>query len=288
MKHIILLLLSGIGFFQQILCQQHYNIPVSQYFANRYLANPAFAGSHTSPYVYALANRSWLGFEGAPVLVQFTGDMAFTKHAAGGIQLLSDNANELQRMLARLSYAYTIHTGGEKESLKLGFSLSTYRERITNSEPDGVIDPSVKALNETSWRFDGDFGAVYSSDHFFASATVFNLNRWYSKLLSKQPVDLETLSIMTGYTFDTDNEISIQPLAAAKFYTRTHWLLRAGGEFNYDKKLQVSLLWQNNQSIYGSIRLPLKETGEVNFSYGSGNKQGYGQLFEVGLGVHLK
>jgi type IX secretion system PorP/SprF family membrane protein len=285
---LLYLLLTVTGALQQALSQQHYNNPISQFFRNRYLINPAFAGNHTRPYVYGLVNRSWIGFEGAPTLVQFSGDTYMGKNTGAGIQLLSDKAGEMQRMLAKLSYSYKISLGGTDEFMRLGISLTSYKEQLSPEIiREGVSDELIKSFNSRGWRFDGDFGAVYQNKTFFFSAALVNLNRWYSDLLKQMPVDMETFSLTTAYTYVTDEKVTIQPLLSAKFYSRTPWLCKVGAELGYNNQFHASLLWQNNNSIQGGLGMQLKDFGEINFFYGSANAQGAAQQMEVGLGINL-
>jgi type IX secretion system PorP/SprF family membrane protein len=290
MKQFILLSLvfTVTGALQQALSQQHYNNPISQYYRNRYLMNPAFAGDHTSPYIYGLVNKSWMGFEGAPTLVQFSGDMHFGKNTGGGIQLLSDKAGQMQRTMAKLSYSYKIKLGGDDELLRLGFSLSTYREQISQQMlQESADDPDIKTFNDQGFRFDGDFGAVYKNKNFFFSAELVNLNRWYSDLLKKMPVDLETFSLATSYKYITDEKVTIEPMMAVKFYTRTTCVWKIGAELGYNNQVQASFMLQNNKTVQAGLGMQLQGFGEVNVFYGSANGQGAGQQMELGLGINL-
>jgi hypothetical protein len=172
--------------------------------------------------------------------------------------------------------------------MRLGISLTSYKEQLSPEIiREGVSDELIKSFNSRSWRFDGDFGAVYQNKTFFFSAALVNLNRWYSDLLKQMPVDMETFSLTTAYTYVTDEKVTIQPLLSAKFYSRTPWLCKVGAELGYNNQFHASLLWQNNNSIQGGLGMQLKDFGEINFFYGSANSQGAAQQMEVGLGVNL-
>jgi hypothetical protein len=88
--------------------------------------NPAFAGNHKQPYLYGLVNKSRTGFEGAPAIAQFTGDLNLSKTANTGMQVLNDKAGALDRIQAKISCAYRIKPGSEEGNLRLGFSLASY------------------------------------------------------------------------------------------------------------------------------------------------------------------
>lgn len=268
--------------------QLYYNNQAARFFRNNYLANPAFAGSRNQPFLYGLVNRSWIGFDGAPTLIQFAGDLPFGAHSGAGLQVASDKSGVLQRTYAKLSYAYKIKLGGPSEWIKLGFSLTGYRQRLDNTAitDGGAIDPTAKAFNDQDWHVDGDFGAVYQTEGFQFSATAFNLRRWFPPL-NEQPVDLETVACMASYAFQTSSNIELKPLLSARFFTKSNWVAAVGGQFTYDHLFHASAVWQNTGSISGTLGFMVKQLGELNFTYASNNKQGYGQQYEVGLGVAL-
>ncbi|BAV08169.1 hypothetical protein FLA_4202 [Filimonas lacunae] len=268
--------------------QLYYNNQSARFFRNNYLANPAYAGSRNQPFLYALVNRSWIGFDGAPTLIQFAGDLPFGAHSGAGLQVASDKSGMLQRTYAKLSYAYKIKLGGNSEWIKLGFSLTGYRQRLDAAavSSGGAIDPAAKAFNDQNWHIDGDFGAVYQTEGFQFSATTFNLRKWFPDF-SNQPVDLETLALMTSYTFQTSDNIELKPLLAARFFTKSNWVAAVGGQLSYDHLFHASAIWQNTGSVVGTLGLMVKQLGELNFTYATNNKQGYGQQYEVGLGVAL-
>lgn len=270
--------------------QQYFNAVGSQYFRNTYLVNPAFAGAHENAFIYGLHNSSWTGFDGAPKLVQFTVDTRFGAHSGAGVQFLSDKAGVLQRTTLRVSYSYTIETGGEKEFLRLGFSGVGYREQLDNNAltDGGTIDNAVKAFNDRNWNVDADFGVVFQHDRFYASAASSNLRRWLPKIVDDQPIDLPTFHVMTSYKFPLADEYELSPLASARFYTRKQWMLGLGAQFEMKKVFHASLIWQNNSSVVGGLGVLLKDIGELNFMYTTNNKHNAGQQYEVGMGVNIK
>ncbi|BAV06232.1 type IX secretion system membrane protein, PorP/SprF family [Filimonas lacunae] len=271
--------------------QLYYNNPVARFYRNTYLANPAYAGAQEQPFVYALVNRSWIGFDGAPTLVQLSGDMNFGKSSGAGIQLANDKSGVLKRSYAKFSYAYKIKLAGENHAVRLGFSLSAFRQQLDGSAiiDGGVVDAGAKQFNEQGWKADGDFGATYQFKGFAFSAAAFNLRQWFPDVNSN-PANQETMNLMASYAWQpADNkQIELKPLVAARFFTKASSIIGGGAQFTYDKTVHASAIWQNTGNITGTVGLMLKSIGgEINFSYVTNNKQGYGQQFEVGLGIGL-
>lgn len=268
--------------------QLHYNTTASQFFRNRYLMNPAYAGSDSSLRIYGIINRSWIGFDGAPTTFMLSADRHIGNNGGAGLQVATNEAGILRRTQASLSYSYKIPLTGEDEYFRMGMSVSGYWEQLKPSVvSEEANDPAVQAFNGKGMRFEGDFGAYYHHKKYFFSASMFNLGKWFSDLPDILPVDLETLRLTAGYTFTPDEDFTIQPLVAAQLYTKTPWLFRAGAEATYSGRISASFFWLNNKTIQAGCGLKISEGCEVNIFYGSSNPQKVGEMMEVGLGLRL-
>jgi type IX secretion system PorP/SprF family membrane protein len=270
------------------IAQSYFNNPVSQYFRNQYLWNGAYAGAKAKPFVYGLVNKSWTGFDGAPTLVMLTGDLSFGKNSGAGLQFVSDKSGSLQRTIAKFNYSYKV-VMSETENLRLGIGLSGFKERLSSevTSNNGQFDPTVKSFNDRSWEVDGEFGAVYENSNFSFGASFFNL-RTALKNLESRPTDLPVIQLVTSYKFDLQNDLGLKPLASFRHYMNSKNLLTAGAQLEYDKTFHASAMYQTNGSVLGGLGVMLKELGEVNFFYSGNNSQGYGQQYEVALGIHIK
>lgn len=268
--------------------QSYFNNPISQYYRNPYLWNGAYAGAKQTPFVYGLVNRSWIGFDGAPTLVMLTGDLSFGKNSGAGLQVVSDKSGALQRTIAKLNYSYKV-VMSEAENLRLGIGVSAFRERLSNDmvSNNGQFDQTVKSFNDNGWDVDGEFGAVYENSNFSFGASFFNL-RTAMKNLENRPTDLPVIQLVSSYRFDLENQLALKPLASFKHFMNSKNLLTAGCQLEYDKVFHASAMYQTNGSVLGGLGVGLKDLGEVNFFYATNNKQGYGQQYEIALGIHIK
>jgi hypothetical protein len=84
-----------------------------------------------------------------------------------------------------------------------------------------------------------------------------------------------------------DDSTTIKPLASYKVFSASGGVLTLGVQLERNRLFNAGLLWQNSGSITGSVGLRIAKLAEINFSYASNNKFGYGQLYEVGLGFGL-
>ncbi len=265
--------------------QRYFNNPIAQYFRNDYLWNPSFAGQATRPRIYALMNSSWTGFENAPRLINFSGDLAFGNNSGAGLQLISDKSGVLQRNLGAISYSYKVKFSDE-EFLRLGTSLELYKERLDNNviNASGDVDPVVKEFNSRGWQFDGDFGLAYQNNNFMLGGAVFNLS---SKNFKVATSDLALAQVQTSYKwyFDEENKMSISPLLSYKMYKQHENIFTGAAQFELDKVFHASLYWQSTGNMMGGLGVEIKDWIEANFFYSGKMKYGYNPQYEIGLKV---
>lgn len=292
MKKIIfysILLLVNIAFYQSVKAQSYFNNPISQYYQDRFLWNAAYAGANDYAHIYQLLNKSWIGFDGAPTLFMMAADTRFGKNSGVGAQVISDKSGVLQRTTAKLSYSYKVKLD-DKQLLRFGIAASMYRERLDESayiNSNGQADANVKTFNGKGWMADGDAGVVYENERFSFGAAATNLRKIFEKGNDQQS-DLQTFQLNAAYTIQLEGDMHIQPLVSYKHFLNSKDLFLGGAQFEYEKMFHASLLYQNTGSVQGGIGVPVKEIGEVNFFYGSNNRQGYGQQYEIALGIHIK
>lgn len=267
--------------------QRYFNNPLSQYYRDGYLWNPALAGQEGTR-VYALLNKSWAGFEGAPKQISLAGDMKMGDRSAVGVQFVSDKSGILQRNMGSLSYAYGINFS-ETDKLSMGLSVSFYKERLDNSAVNqgGQVDEAVKSFNEKGVQFDGDFGIAYEGKQLKLSAAAWNLSN-VLKSTENRSADLAIGQVQAAYSFECEEKMSLQPMVAYKMFYKQDNLLTAGVQYEYENVFHAGVFWQSTGNAAGGVGVMLKEYGELNFFYNGANKYGYNKQYEVGLKVKLK
>jgi type IX secretion system PorP/SprF family membrane protein len=262
--------------------QQYFNAPIGQYFRNGFLWNPAYAGSKDHPFIYALLKQSWIGFDGAPSLAMLSGDMAFGKNSGAGFTFSSDKSGLLRRTIFSVDYSYKL-VFSKTERLRLGISLGTFKERVNNT---GISDPFIPTYNDKGMTFDGNLGAVYEKEKFSFSGVLYNLQTSFKK---GDQADVAKAHFMASYNFilSSNDQVGISPLISYKTFSASSGIFELGTQVEYKKICNAAFIWQSTGSLAASLGLMLQKIGEVNFSYGTNNKYGYGQQYEIGLGIIL-
>lgn len=268
--------------------QRYFSQPISQYYRNGYLWNPALAGKEGTR-LYGLINKSWIGFDGAPTQVSLSGDVKMGANFGVGAQVTSGKSGAFERYMGALSYAYRVQLAEDK-NLRIGGNVSFYKERLDKSSlyNNGEADPFGLSFNDNKVSVNGDLGLSYDGGGLTLGATSYNLGA-YLQEPGERSADLAIGQVMASYSFKgEDDKISFQPLLAYKMFYHHDNILTAAMQVEYDKVFHAGVYWQSTGNPMGSVGVMLMDLGEVNFFYSGKNKYGYNQVYEVGLKAKLK
>ncbi len=291
MKKILPLIITSLLLMQQQATAQQLQVEntMSQYFRNRMLWNAAYTGDEGNK-LYVLQNRSWVGFEGAPVLTSFNGEFKFGQNSSAGLQVLSDQTGILVRTYGILNYGYRIKLS-EENSLRLGISLSLSGDRLNNKYLDGssLLDPMIASSINDRPRFDGNFGAIYRSGKFDVGVALYHLG----DQLRKEAITSNAAKYQVGLYYnlsETADKMQIKPVLMYKTYTNTESVLEGGAQVEYNKLLHVMAMYQSIGNVRAGAGLRKNGLGEANFFYNTNVKIANvsSQQYEMGLAVYLK
>lgn len=168
MKRLLLLVIIA-GLLSSANAQQDPQVSMNKY--NILPVNPGFAGSNGAICASLLYRQQWLGFDGAPKTMIFSGDMALPEFNSGaGINIISDNVGFEKNVYLNLNYAYHLQVGDGDLGIGIGLGLinkSLDGEWITPDKLNGIqqnpyADPAIPH-SEAHIVFDADFGLFYRS-----------------------------------------------------------------------------------------------------------------------------
>lgn len=276
-------------FYHGLHAQQQIENSMSQYFRNRILWNPGFTGIDGNK-AFALQNRSWIGFDGAPVLTAFSGEVNFGNNSSAGLQVVSDVTGILYRTFGVFSYAYRIKFEEEKQ-LRIGISLSVAGDRLDNRyvDPAIAIDPLIANNMNQKAYYDGNLGLVYTAHDLTLSTTFFRIGETIS---GKENGDANLAYLKMGayYDFhgDEDAKIHFKPMVMGRLYKATQSVFDLGAELTYNKLINAMMLYQTTGNIRTGAGLKIENWGEVNFFYNTNTKiaNSNSQQYELSVGFH--
>ncbi len=270
--------------------QQQMENTMSQYFRNRMLWNPGFTGADGNK-IYALQNRSWVGFEGAPVLTNISGEVNFGANSAVGLQFMSDVTGVLYRTFGVLNYAYKVKLSQE-QNIRIGISLAFAGDRVNSKYIDqgGAVDPLIVASIDNKIQFDGNIGAVYNNKKLTLGLSFYRLRENFT---TKDGGSANLAIAQMGGTYDIhiggDEKLSLKPLAMVRLYRTTSALIDLGAQFEYNKQVNVMAVYQSTGNIRAGAGIAMSNLGEANFFYNTNVKvaNAASQQYEIGIGLYL-
>ncbi len=259
--------------------QQQIENSMSHYFRNRMLWNAGFTGIDGSK-LYVMQNRSWVGFEGAPVTTNISGETNFGLNSSVGLHVTADLTGIINRTQAILNYAYRVNFD-ESHQLRVGVALAIAGDRINNKylEQGGTADILLLNSINAKTQYDGNLGLVYINNKLNIGMSFYRLRE---NLKSGNIFTANLAIAQFGGTYDlyfNENEdLNSSPV------------LDLGAQFEYNKKLSAMLIYQSVGNIRAGAGITIKGLGEANFFYNTNIRiaNAASQQYEIGLGFHLK
>jgi type IX secretion system PorP/SprF family membrane protein len=243
-----IVLLADMGFSQQL--------PLfSQYMMNRFLINPAVAGSEGYTSFNLTAREQWIGFKDAPkthalsVQTRILKNSFIAKSASvrrkvipgsrsgkvglGGY-IFNDQTGLVSRTGFQFTYAYHIFI--RKGQLSFGLTGMVYqfkvdREKLRLYEQN---DDLINNFDNTLIIPDADFGVYYSDPKFYVGMSAAQLFQSSLKF-GKRGYDNYKLKrhyyLMSGYNFDISDNIIIEPNILLKATENLNLQMDLGAKF---------------------------------------------------------
>jgi type IX secretion system PorP/SprF family membrane protein len=268
--------------------QQQMENSMSQYFRNRTLWNAGFTGIDRAK-IYAMQNRSWVGFDGAPVMTNISGELNFGENSSAGLQIMSDVTGLLYRTFGVLNYAYRVKLQEERQ-FRIGISLALSGDRLNSKYIDqgGAVDPLIMNNINSNAQFDGNLGIVYKSKKLAIGASFYRLKENF-KSGNNNAANLAFAQLGGTYDifFNNNEQVNLMPLLQLRFYRETKPVYDVGAQFEYKKLINFMAVYQSTGNIRTGTGFSLKKQVAFNFFYNTNIKvaNASSQQYEIGLGL---
>ena len=244
-QHIIILLLILTFHTAKLYCQQQ---PLySQFTFNKYLFNPAVAGSEPVNIIQLSAYEQWLGFKGAPKFHTASFNTRIFKQSRrprrsvrltlkifkpGTVgQLFNEKYGTLTHTGLTGTYSYHIKMGPQQ--LSFGFSPVISNLGLRSSDivlPDNYFDQLIEGDNTRRWIIDFDFGFYLMRRDYFAGYSVHHISE---------------SALQWGGTIDADYRIGRQHyfMGGYKYYYSSNWVFEPSMliKLSEDRKNQMDI-----------------------------------------------
>jgi type IX secretion system PorP/SprF family membrane protein len=252
-----------------------------QYLYNKFMINPAHAGSDGFTSLNMTAREQWLGYTGAPrtyslsfqtrvlkrgykLSKNFFNQTVYTPKKNGrvgfGGYIFSDRNGYIQRTGFEAAYSYHLWI---KNYTQLSFGLAfTGYHFIINATEQSFTDPNEPWLNDSNLRRgifvpDFDFGVYLLNPHFDFGFSILQILGAAAKIgdnaYKNYRMDRHFYTF-GSYNFNITNKIEIEPSTLFKISEQLKPQIDMGLTISYDEKVWAGVTYRTGGSLISNIR----------------------------------
>lgn len=264
MYRIIIVLIAA---FTCVGAQAQQQVMFTQYLYNMLPLNPAYAGSHESMSVTALAREQWTGLDGAPATQTFNIHSPLPgKNAGLGLTVINDRIGISNQTGVYGAYSYQLPFGnGAKLSFGIQGGATFYR---TNFSQVDAEDPAFNYnMEETRPNF--GFGMLYYSDKFFAGVSVPQLleSELDSRTEVSNSIALRHYFAIGGYVFDINEDVKLKPTVLVKYVEGAPTQFDLSANVLLKETLGLGVSWRSFDSFDALAQLQLTDQLQLGYAY---------------------
>lgn len=264
--------------------------PMSMYYLNEYLYNPAAAGKVQGLNIGLSYKNNLSGTNGETVANTITLDYGRGKSGFGlAVSTDKDGVLNVNRFAA--TYAYDVQTS-KTGNLRFGLSAGVTSLKVNMADIIGEVDDQlVQQFNDQGYIFDGDLGVHYSDEKLSLSAVAPNLrNLIYSE------------NINDGYNYSKyyfsaayqvlDGPIKLTPKVLYRGLDGYDNVIDAGVNAQFaDDKFNLLAFYHSSNAVSFGVGFSIQKKYQMQASYSlpinsNLKKYTYGGV-ELGLKINL-
>ena len=256
------------------------DLPIySQYLFNKYLINPAVAGSDGYTSINMTTRQQWTGYQGAPQTYSLSmqgrllkqkylirdnlfNKKIFRSHTEGKVGLGGTVYSDINGLVRRTgfstSYAYHIWLQGGTQ-LSFGLAFTGYHYKIDQRQIQ-FEDPDEPWMN-TDFRKgifvpDFNFGAYLLNRKFAIGFSAQELMEGFIKAGSLAYRDLKiqrSYYLFGNYDIEPDNKTLIQPSLLLKMSEQLRPQADIGITYSYDNRIWIGTTFRTGSAIIANV-----------------------------------
>jgi len=268
MKKIFLFIfmLAGVTIYAQ------QNALFSQYMFNKLVINPAYAGSR-EVMTFDLLNRyQWVGIEGAPRTISFSGHTPLRNpHMGLGFYVYSDvlGPSSDQGFMATYAYRIKMDEGTLAFGLHAGFSHIAIDWNKLDMEDPAVI---LQGQGKSKFTPDASVGVFYSTNRFYGGVsstqllqneygmTVKDGSSTYSRLMRH-------FYVMAGYAYPVSEKVVFRPSMLLKYVSNAPMQFEMDACFLINNTLWLGAAYRSKEAIVLLAEFNVGHNLRIGYSY---------------------
>ena len=240
----------------------------TQYMFNGLALNPAYAGSHESISMTALARVQWVGVDGAPNTQTFSAHTPVpgTQAAFGGVFVRDEIGITTQNGFF-LSYAYRIKVSDQGTfSMGLQGGISNFDNNYSEL---GVIDDSPLSGNFSAWKPNFGTGVYFYNQRFYAGVSVpFLLNQELETSDSNNPSEqIRHYFATAGTVFPISPLVKLKPSILLKMVEGAPIEMDINANLILDETIWIGLSYRSGDSMDALLEFQVSPQFRVGYAY---------------------
>lgn len=245
----------------------------SQFFSNKLIQNPAYAGDAGVMSWTALHRQQWIGLKGAPSTQNISFQMpAFKKRVGLGLSILRDDITISENWRIISSYAYRIPLDVGTLSLGIQADLRFMKIKWNEVVALEINDGEIPEVNNQTLKPNVAAGIYYSTRRFYAGIAAQNLisERKFKNvntLLDFTPFYDRHFYIMAGYALPISENIDFAPVALLKLVKNTPFDLDLNASFIFYDRFWAGMSWRKGDSIDAILQYQLNQQMRLGVAY---------------------
>ena len=244
---------------------------LSAYFFTPLTYNPAYAGSYEGMSFSSAYSTQWVGFDGAPKTIFFSGHGTFINSKTGlGLDIINDKIGATNETKTMFNFAYHIELNDKwKLSLgvKSGFSNYTIDYRLLNIENPSEFQGGPNIVNNVDFNFGTGF-YLYTKKYFLGISTPNILtNKYIDSYKNTLANSSQNYFFTTGYSFELDDEVLLKPTIMTRVVKGAPISTLYAINLDWKEKIYGSLNFELDSSIGAFAGFRFLEKFMVGYSY---------------------
>jgi type IX secretion system PorP/SprF family membrane protein len=244
----------------------------TQFFSNKLVVNPAYAGTREAVSALALYRHQWAGFEGAPRTTSVTLHSPIKNRNMGiGGALVYDQLGIQRNYTAKLSYAYHLKTrigtvsmgiDGQFKKVDMLWMDSNPLEQDDNYIPYGANSMIMPNFGAGVYLFNKNYYVGISVPKLMENELNFN-----QTTLQVENLDRRHFFAMAGLYIPTSKNFGIKPAILAKYEVESPLELDLNVMAIYKDRFWFGFTYRTNDSFDAIVQYHFDSGMRIGYAY---------------------
>lgn len=267
LKHILSLLCFSIGF--STIAQS--DVKLSNFIFTPLVHNPAYAGSSAGYSVTGFYTSQWVGFEGAPETLIFTGHKKIgATNLGAGFDVISDKigASKQNRVAGNIAYHFNLTENWMiSTGLKIGINMYSIDYSLLSIKDPSELSNSAGNLSETNFIF--GTGLYLHKENFFIGLSVPNfftedyIDGFQNTVANTTP----NYFFSAGYRFELERNIYLQPTVLTRLANGAPYSALVSFNLDWEDKFFANLNYEHNVTAGAFVGFRITDRIMVGYAY---------------------